>query len=189
MYTSRPRNTAVSRTVIIFLGILLNFVLFFISARWKLPFWMDSTGTAYVALLLGPLPALIVGLIHTLILIFFFYGSSAIWFYSVSILIALVVGIGAEERVLKGFSSVCGVTFILYVLTTLLSSLLVLVFCGGQVKNIYAAMFLKALLSGGISPGFSTLIALGAVALPDVIVTAVLVAILYFCTPSSCKKY
>lgn len=189
MYTSRFRNTGANKTIITVLGILLNFVLFFISARWNLPLFLDKTGTVYTALLLGPLPALLVGFVHTLILVFFFSGAPGLWFYLIHILVAVIIGISAEERVFKGISSTFGVAFILYLLSTLLSTFFTFFFLGSKTRDYFSNMVSLSLSSNGIAQSLAVLIAVGTSLLPEIILTGVLASLLYLCTPSACKKY
>lgn len=186
MYPNRSRSSA-SKAALFIASILLNFALSFACDHWSIPLMMDSVGTIYAAMVLGPVPAIVIGLVNSLIMAFFFTGLPSLWFFAVSVIVALVVGISMEERIVSSFTSACGLTFLLFLLTTISSALLTLMTLGGTPNHPVGALIYQALTDGAISPFISTFVSIGAIRLPDMILTMLLAGAFYFFTPANVR--
>ena len=87
MYTERKRIL-----LIMAISAVMNFSLFIIAYYFKLPLWLDTTGTIYAAVLLGAPAGFVVAITNNLIQAFGFYGADSLLFYIVSALTAFVTG-------------------------------------------------------------------------------------------------
>ena len=82
--------------VLIALSVLMNYFGGLLANNWKLPIWLDSTGTVLAAYLGGPVCGALVGMTGNFVA-YIVYGDS--WLYAiVSIAIGIVVGLAAKRK-------------------------------------------------------------------------------------------
>lgn len=79
--------------LILLLCVALNWGLNRIAGYFNWPVWLDTTGTALAALLLEPTAGLMVGLISNMIEAIATYGTSSLFYYSISAAVALIAGV------------------------------------------------------------------------------------------------
>lgn len=77
---------------LIYIGIFLNLILFFIAYYLKLPLLPYHTGTLYVCALLGMGGGILVAIVTFLTVSLFAYGMDFIWFILSGALIAVIAG-------------------------------------------------------------------------------------------------
>ncbi|WP_218971887.1 ROK family protein [Raoultibacter phocaeensis] len=75
------------------LGIVLDIVLYNLAAWSGLPLWLDTAGTALVAIMLEPAAALIVGFVNNMYLAVVFQNAGNLLYFALSAIVALVYGI------------------------------------------------------------------------------------------------
>lgn len=113
------------------LGVALDIVLYDLVSWLGLPLWLDTAGTALVAVVLEPAAALIVGFIDNLYLAIVFQNAGNLLYFALSAIVALVYGIlFAKGRKITGRSIGFAVLF-LVVASAAISTLLSYAFDGG----------------------------------------------------------
>ena len=78
--------------LLLYIGIALNLVLFFLAEYFKLPLLPYHTGTMYVSALLGPAAGILATAVTFLFISLFFYGQEFFWFVLPGIILSFLVG-------------------------------------------------------------------------------------------------
>ena len=173
------------RSVLIMLvGVVLNYLLFFVTKQLNLPIWLDASGTAYAALTLGPVYGLVTGLIYNLILAGFYYGMNTFWYYSiVGVSLAIIIGICARARLIHNFLDACGVIFLCFLSNVLFFVLIALLFNHGSPDSYYGKMIFDLTNNAGFTNWVASVLSVLPTMLFDTVVSAVIVNLAYLLTP------
>ena len=107
-------------TAIIIAGIVLNSLLFWGGRYLQLPIGINYAGTAYAAILLGPLAGVLVALVHSLILAGCCYGWMHFTFFLVGAAVAGMAGFAAKRGALRGILAAVGLVTVCYLFSLFL---------------------------------------------------------------------
>ncbi|MDL2252831.1 ion transporter [Ruminococcaceae bacterium OttesenSCG-928-I18] len=102
-------------------SVLVNLLLNVISQYFKLPLWLDVTGTAFAALLLEPAAGLLVGLATNLFFAVVEYGPSSLLYYSSSAAVAVLAGVFLKKEGILQPKRVAACIALVIAITTLLA--------------------------------------------------------------------
>jgi len=172
---------------IMVVGMMMNGLLFFGCYKSGLPLWLDLTGTAYTAYLLGPVPGLIVGLINNLTLVAFF-GFTSIPYYLISLAVALIVGYFGQRGTVRDFLSFCGLVSVIFWICTVLSLCISLVMDNAGSTNDYWGDQVYLALQAAVSPFWALTISIALLKLIDLFVGALVVWAALLLTPKAHSK-
>lgn len=173
--------------IIMVLGVVMNRLLYVLSMNFDLPFWLDMSGTVLAALLLEPTAGLLVGLVNNFGLAVFNYSSSSLIFYAVSASAALVVGVNMRRNGEIDWKRTVPTMGLLVLVTGVLSALLSIWQTGGTLTHPWEVYFYDLAVSAGIPWVLACFIGTMVIKVFDVIVTAGIIALLYFVLPNSLK--
>lgn len=122
-----------SKLTLIALGVALNVIGAFIALNLKLPIYLDSIGTIFIACILGPKYAIITGLCGSAVsgMTFDIYSF---FFMPVQISTGLISGIMYKKGFLKGLKTPIGV-FAFAIPTSILSSIITAFIFGGVTSS------------------------------------------------------
>lgn len=79
--------------IFMLIGVAMNLGFYYIAHTFALPVWMDSIGTAYVAVMVEPAAGLLVAFATNFFQAAVIYESSSLVYYAVSAMAALTLGI------------------------------------------------------------------------------------------------
>ena len=110
-------------------GIALNIVGAFIALNLKLPIYLDSIGTAVVAVIFGPIAGVLTGLLGSLVsgVAFDIYS---LYFMPVQIFTGGLVGYAYKKGMLDGYKRIISMLFITAIISTVGAIITVKVFGG-----------------------------------------------------------
>ncbi len=97
--TPIPGKGVIYRRIAVFLGILLNCVLAYLTWRLRLPFYMDTPGTIAVSALAGSFPGIVTAMATNIVCSLF--NPDALYFSILNVLIALTTSWFARKDLLK----------------------------------------------------------------------------------------
>lgn len=156
---------------LLFLGVVLNALGRFLASLLILPFWLDTVGTTFVAILCGPTAGALVGGISNLI---FNLGSFEYMAYIlVNVAVGIVVGLMFPKNAKDSFQ-IMFLAILLAVVVVVLSTPLNIYYYKGYTGNIWGDAMYDMLSQNGSSVGISAVIAEGFVDVPDKVLTIVL---------------
>lgn len=174
--------------VVMALCVALNIVLSEVSGNLHLPVWLDLTGTALAALLLEPTAGLIVGLVNNFFLAIFLISRTSLFYYCVSAAVALIVGLLLREMNGKiRTRRILPVMGLVIVVSTILSTVLTLIFSGGVSTSTWEVYYMQYALAWGWPQPLSCMFGVFVIKVYDTFVTGALVALLYRMTPRALK--
>lgn len=171
--TSKYYNLAICS-----IAIAINIVLGNIVAAFQVPFlFMDAIGTLFIALILGPIPALIVGALTNLVAPMLMGNFAFSPFLFVSAAVGLVAGIMFKKLKFKPSSMVIVGITVAFVAAFIGSGIKLIVF-GGYSGEILDAVF-AILTSNGISDFVATFIPRFLYNIVDKVLSCYIVYLLY----------
>ena len=132
---AKAHPKAVAYGVTMLACVLVNEALYFAALALGAPVWLDTVGTALVAVLLEPAAALIVGFANNLVLAMQFGNAGNLLYYALSAITALVYGtVFARGRRITARSLGRAALF-LVVVEALISTVLTFSLAGGQLTT------------------------------------------------------
>ena len=132
---AKAHPKAVAYGVTMLACVLVNEALYFAALALGAPVWLDTVGTALVAVLLEPAAALIVGFANNLVLAMQFGNAGNLLYYALSAITALVYGtVFARGRRITARSLGWAALF-LVVVEVLISTVLTFSLAGGQLTT------------------------------------------------------
>lgn len=171
------------------LGVLMNILFFWMAQKLRMPLWLDTTGTLYVAMTLGPMAGLIVGLCDNILLAVFFHGLNALFFFLVSGYVAITAGVLVKSGLIKGVMGNLGLVFLLYVGSMFLSVFIGMLLNHGQPNDYYGTLIYQAGKEVGFGNLASSIIAHTVVKLLDTCISFILAWAACLFTPRRRKRY
>jgi len=175
--------------ILMIISVIMNTLLFSIAYFLNIPLWLDTTGTIYVACILGAPAGFLVAIINNVIEAVFFYGDQSLVFYFVSLVTAFVAGRVSHsvyfknKRVRKWMCMM----ILLIIVGGLSSILITLVANGGIPTNYWSNRLYYACQNRGVTNVWSCVIAVMAVKIPDIVVSVLIVILSIGATPRKLK--
>jgi len=182
LYTERKRILTV-----IIISILMNLSLFLVAYYFKLPLWLDTTGTIYASIILGAPAGFVVAIVNNLLQAFFFYGSESLSFYIVSALTAFVTGFVMKNRKNKKARWIILMLSLLFVCTCVAVGI-TFIANKGVPADYWGSMIYWALVGKGFAPWICTMISVSSIKFGDIIVSVLGVMLFYLITPRVIKS-
>ncbi len=183
MFTNRTRTV-----YLITISIILNTVLFLIGYYLNLPLWLDTTGTIYISYLLGFPAGFLVAIFNSIFQAIFFYGKDSLAFYFVSgataFTTSLILKKNKDRKLLKWLILMACLIVIsgsVAVVITFLANDMI------PANTISFNLYFK-LLAYGINNVLSSIIAVMAVKIPDIVVSVICCLIAVFFTPKRLRS-
>ncbi|MCL2466580.1 MAG: hypothetical protein FWF21_04855 [Micrococcales bacterium] len=185
---TRRRQTLTLFTI----AVSMNTGLFLLAHFLKLPVWLDTTGTIYIALLSGVAAGVIAGAINNILLSAVFYGFNAFWYYVISVAVAFGASWTLKSRKKRGkttgFVFVCQLAVVVYVISVCLAIGLTLWVDGGVPSDYWGEHIYHYLRDDGLNALASTCLATATIKLLDVIATIAIVMLALRWTPKHLKS-
>lgn len=174
-------------TIVLVAGCLINVALFLCTYYLGAPFILDTVGTAYVALLVGPIAGSIVAVVTGAVQLIFYDGANALMYIFVGIAIALFVGISWRKKLFSDFFRIFGILFCCYLINVILSSLIPMFGISMREGDVWVVHFFNLFRTASYGTYVSAMFANMIMKLPDTLVAGIVVAIAYFLTPKSVR--
>lgn len=149
------KSTNVRNITIVGLGVALNIVGAFIALNLRLPIYMDSIGTIFIACLLGPRYAVLTGVCGSIVSGMTFDPYS-LYFAPVQISTGLLAGIMYNKGFLKGIKTPLGV--LIFTIPTSIISACIAAFLFGGITSSGSSYIVQILKAIGMSDVFSVFI-------------------------------
>ena len=168
-------------------SVVMNFSLFIIAYYFKLPLWLDTTGTIYAAVLLGAPAGFVVAIANNLIQAFGFYGDDSLLFYIVSALTAFVTGYimkNKKHNILRWLM----LTICLFAACSFASIIVTFITTEGIPADYWGAMIYNTMMKKGIIPVLCTVASVSLVKFLDIVVSLLIVVLSIFLTPKAIKS-
>ena len=181
MYTEKKRTTIIMATAII-----MNLALFLSAYYFKLPLWLDTTGTIYAAVLLGAPAGFVVAIANNLIQAFGFYGADSLLFYIVSALTAFTAGSVMKDKKRSVLRWVLLAVY-LFAICSVSSIILTFITTDGVPADYWGSTLYGLLLANGVAPAFSTMLSVAVVKILDVLISLAVVVLSVAITPKAVK--
>ena len=134
MLENIKRNFKSITVLLIPIGIVVNGAGGWLIAKLNLPFYLDTIGTIFVAVVAGPLAGAITGLITNVILGFVSQGYAPYW--PVPLLIGLAAGLFANAGWFKNWWKVVLTGFLLAIIAAVTSTLIAMRIHGSANLNL-----------------------------------------------------
>jgi energy-coupling factor transport system substrate-specific component len=141
------KKISTSQVTIIALGIVLNVVGAFIALNLRLPIYLDSIGTIFIACILGSRYGVITGVLGSMVsgITFDIYSF---FFMPVQISTGLISGIMFKKGFLKGYKTFIGV--LCFSLPTSIISAIIAAFVFGGITSSGSSYIVQTLSSFGV---------------------------------------
>lgn len=173
-------------TIMIVLGIVIDYFLSLAASALDLPFFLDLTGTALVAIVLEPAAGMLVGLVDNFLLAVLYNGPTAIWYFSISAMIALLWGTMLVKKGKPDFRKMPLVVLLSIIGATVLSSIITLIRLGTKVTG-WEGKFQKIGEQLELNNWASAIFGIFLAEAVDLAVTGVLVIVFYYLLPKKLK--
>lgn len=173
--------------IIMAISVLLNIVLATITAKCNLPVWLDCTGTMLAAFTLEPTAGLLVGLVDNFYSSLTLFSPASLFFYSVSVAVALIFGFLVRRNGKVTVKSVITSMILLIIVSSFLSATLTYIINGGVSTDYWERYFFNQVYSTGIGTYLSCLYGVFIIKIFDVIASYAIVGIIYKLLPKSLK--
>ena len=122
-------------SLFVVVNILINCIGKIVAKELQLPLWLDSFGTVYTAYLLGPVCGAIVGASVNIIYAVLFSYTHMIYAI-VSVILGITVGVCAKKGYLTSLFGTLSVSFLVTMISVLISTPLNYLFFEGNTGNI-----------------------------------------------------
>lgn len=165
----------------------MNFFLFIIAYYFKLPLWLDTTGTIYASVLLGAPSGFVVAIANNLIQAFCFYGTDSLLFYIVSALTAFITGHIMKNKKQNSLNWLM-LLMCLFVSCSFVSVVLTLMTTNGVPADYWGSMIHRFLMKKEVSPILCTALSVSLVKFFDILVSLFFVKIAISLTPKVIKS-
>ena len=171
MKLERGKKTIIFVITHMVLCVCLNLLGHGLAAGLGLPFWLDSVGTAVMAVHMGPVPGAIVGMITNVIMSL--AGQEFIVYAIVNMAVGIVVGISYPKDLTDYFQIVITAA-LTAVVAIVISTPLNILFYNGYCGNIWGDALYDMLEQGGSSRISCVLLSECFVDFPDKVLTLLL---------------
>lgn len=174
--------------IIMALSVIMNEGLYELCLIYKLPCWLDTSGTALAALVLEPTAGLLVGLINNFYLAISSGDPQRLLYYAASASVALIAGNTLRDAAGRVDWHRLKVTIpLLILIPNFFIIVLMFIMDGGQVFGDYAVLFDNMALGWGWSPALSAIFGTLADKTMDVFAVVGVVALVYRILPDHLK--
>lgn len=184
----KNKQHVIRYAMIMLLGIAFNLGLYQIAHVFHLPFWMDSIGTAYVAIVLEPAAGLLVAFATNFYQAAIVYDSSSLMYYMVSASAAICFGILIRKHGVITWKRLGIALFSYFIVATLLSSALTLWRTHGVPDSGWERQFYTSALQQGVPIPLACLFGTAILKCNDVLLMAIVLPILCKLTPKPFKN-
>lgn len=181
-------NNVKKYAVVILTGIILNLGLYYIAHVCKLPVWMDSIGTAYVAVALEPAAGLIAAFINNFYQAAVIYDNSSLIYYMNSAVAALAFGIIVRKGGKVCWRNLAKAMAVYFVTATFLAGLLTIWRTSGVPDSGWERRFYEMALGWGAPVPAACFFGTGVLKVFDTCIMGILVPVLYGITPVKFKN-
>lgn len=165
------------------IGILLDLGLYWFAHYFHLPMWLDSIGTAYVAVALEPTAGLLIAFLTNFAQSAFVYGTSSIVYYLVGALAALCFGIILREHGRIKWSKMPKAAFVYLVSATVMEGLLTMWRTGGLPDSRWERYFYELSIKAGFPNFLACISGAGALKLIDTVIIVACIPVFIRLTP------
>lgn len=177
------KNKVKHYAIVMMIGVILNLGLYYVAHVFHLPMWIDSIGTAYVAVALEPAAGLLVAFATNFYQAAVIYDSSSLIYYMVSALAALAFGI-----ILRKDHKVCWkrlplAMFVYFVSATMLASLLTIWRTAGIPDSGWERFFYEGAINQGVPNVMACFFGTAILKVIDTCIIAIVLPIIYNLTP------
>lgn len=173
--------------LVMLIGFLLNEGLYYLSNRFHLPFWLDTTGTALAAIVLEPMAGLLVGLANNYVLALAYFSATSLFYYSASAAVALICGVLLKkDNRIKTRNIIPAILFCI-IIPSVCSGLVTLWEDGGLSNSPWELYFTRQALSLGVPLWLSCIYGTLVIKIPETLIGALVVLIVYRLLPPSLR--
>lgn len=157
-------------------GIILNVAGKGLAVKISAPFWLDCVGTALVAYLTGPWMGMLCGMCSNVAYAVFDLVSLS--YTLTGALVGVAVGLSAKKGLMKDTYGIITTSFIVGILSVIISTPLNLLFYGGRCGNIWGDALFDLLMDNNVSYVVCAVLAEAFIDVPDKILSLFFVTIL-----------
>lgn len=175
-------------TLVILLGVALDLWLNLLAQLLRLPLWLDMTGTAFTALLLGAPTGLLVGLINNMLLALLQYGDASLLYYASSAIVALLAGLWLRKYGLTPRRIILSCLIAILGCAVVNTGLDFWINAGSAPTTYWEAFYYGRLLLAGFPHVLSYFLTELVTKVYDIAATAGIVALCYALTPRPLKR-
>lgn len=182
------KNSKIKKYVLVMLiGVILNYSLYGIAHVFHLPVWMDSVGTAYIAIALEPAAGLIVAFATNFFESLFIYDVSSIVYYFTGATAALCFGVILRREGRISWNKLLKAILFYVAASTLIAGSLTLWRTAGVPDSGWERRFYQMAVDAGAPQALSCYFGTFVLKVFDSAVMAVLLPLFYKLTPSWLK--
>ncbi len=179
---------AVRYLVVMITGVAMNLLLNQLAQYCNWPVWLDTTGTAYAAIILEPAAGLIVGLVNNTILAAGEFGPATLVYYAVSAAVALIAGVYLKRGGRIEKKRIAPAILLAIAITAALSTLISFwVNNGGPPTGHWENFFYSQAAAAGAPYALACFLGELVVKTFDTLATAALLVAFYFATPKKAR--
>lgn len=163
-------------------AVLLNLLCFIVAYFFKLPMWLDTTGTIYISMILGFPYGFVTGYINSVISSLFFYGYHSLGYYVVSMAVAIAVEKITKNgrfKVLRGLE----LTAAVFVSSAIVAIILTFVVDAGVPADYWSKRLYTQLRNSGFSSFLATILSVSGIKLIDSILSVLIAWIAFALSP------
>lgn len=153
----------------------------------NLPLWLDTTGTIYIACVLGAPAGFIVAIVNNVTEAIFFYGDQSLFFYFVSLLTAFIAGWIAKKFKDYPIRRWLAMSIILVFVEGFFAVVITFLANNGIPSNYWSKYIYDYIIEKNISSIKATIISVLMIKIPDILVTNMIVILVLKCTPKKLK--
>lgn len=175
---------------VIAICIVLNELLSSLATAFGWPVWLDVTGTAAASLVLEPAAGLLVGLVNNFYLAIGKSDASTLIYYSVSAAVAVIVGVNMRRKGKSITYRIITTIVLVIIASTVLSALTTIWRTNGVgiPDSVWEVNYYNMALGWGFPQALACFFGVFVVKVYDTLISALLVAIVYFALPRALKK-
>lgn len=172
--------------IVMAIGVLMNEFLTVIVSQFKLPVWLDVTGTMMTSFILEPAAGLLVGLVNNFYLALSTGDSSKLIYFSVSAAVAIITGCIVRRDGHFKLKRILGAIALIIVVSTVLSATMTL-WRTGVPDTYWENFYYQYFVDSGINNYLSTYMGVFVVKFFDTFASAGIVTLVYLLLPKSLK--
>ncbi len=154
-------------------GVAANMIGKWIAQASGAPFWLDAVGTCMVAYISGPWGGMICGILSNAC--YAFIDLIALPYTLTSAMIGIAVGICARKGLMKDIYGVVTTSFIVGIISVIISGPLNLIFYEGRCGNVWGDGLYDLLYDNGVTPAVRAILSEAFIDVPDKILSLLIV--------------
>ncbi len=174
--------------IIMLIGVVLNVGLYYVAHFLRLPMWIDSIGTAYVAVALEPAAGLLVAFATNFYQAAIIYDSSSLIYYIVSAIAALTFGIILRKEGKICWKRLPFAILSYFLIATTLASLITIWRTASIPDSGWERLFYQQAIDSGMNRYIACFYGTAVLKIIDTFIIAIVLPILYSLTPKSMKN-